>query len=703
MILNEKQIEAINCIDHNLQIIACAGSGKTEVITRRIIKILLSDQCVMPENIVAFTFTEKAAQNMKKRIAETIDEMGVQINVENMFVGTIHSFCKYILNRFSEEYKDVNILDSVKEHLFISKYNEKCGAKTLELSKSLRDSALFSECVDKMIYHADRMNEWRPEVKTAFDEYRKILKEKGYISFSFLIYELIEKIKTNKEIQEYLKTIKHLVVDEYQDVDDLQERLIHNINDYGAKVCVVGDDDQTIYQFRGSNANNMIGFSKRYDDVVTKRLDINYRSEKSIVGIADEVIINNSNRLEKNMIANSSGQGIVGGLVATCQEDEYSEIVDNVISINKRGVDYSDIVVLLRKRTRLSDLINAFESKGIPCQADISDNFFCSETYEHLRMVFDYLVDKTDDNRKKMDEKWETIVEHENYRKALRSIKRADETNERFADILIKFTELSGYANDGNRKYIDAFGKILKDFDSVYQTDSWMFRTDNLKYFLDRENGAKNEYRYTELVENTDGNSVKIMTIHKSKGLEFDVVIIPDLQEGFFPSSKRGGKKWYSVLGGIFEETKDKYDTDIDDERKLFYVAITRAKKELYLYANIEKKDVSPFLLVANETGYLNINIPEVIREHKDYKLRFSSIYEKQEPEDNNTEEEEEYYIDIGAIRRDMLADLYEAAHAAHFGGAYLEADELRQASDDEVLRRAQCSGININNYMKRK
>ena len=616
MKLNEKQREAINCIDQNLQIIACAGSGKTEVIIRRIINILLSDQGVMPENIVAFTFTEKAAQNMKQRIAATIEEMGVQINTESMFIGTIHSFCRYILNRFSEEYRDVCILDTVKEHLFISKYNKKCGADTLGLSKSLRDAALFSECVDKMIYHTDRMSEWPSEAQKAFDEYRSLLKEKRYISFSFLIFELLEKMKTSVEIQNYLKSIKHLVVDEYQDVDDLQERLIHGINDYGAKVCVVGDDDQTIYQFRGSNANNMIGFSERYDDVVTKRLDVNYRSEKAIVGIADEVIANNTNRLEKKMIAASQEQGLVDGFVATSQDDEYSKLVDNVKRIHERGIEYSDIVVLLRKRTRLQDLIAMFDSEGVPCQADLSDDFFSGEHYENLRIVFDYLTDQTQEKKKNLIEKWTTLVPKENLKTAFNAISKANETNDRFADLLVKFTELSGYANDENKKYIDAFSKILEDFDSVYQNDSWFVRTDNLKYFIERDNGAKNEYRYAELVENTNEDGVKIMTVHKSKGLEFDVVLLPDLQEGFFPSAKRGGKKYYSVLGGIFEETKDKYDTDTEDERKLFYVAVTRAKKELYLYVNIEKKDVSPFLLEANETEYLDIDIPIAERKH---------------------------------------------------------------------------------------
>ena len=202
-------------------------------------------------------------------------------------------------------------------------------------------------------------------------------------------------------------------------------------------------------------------------------------------------------------------------------------------------------------------------------------------------------------------------------------------------------------------------------------------RTDNLRNFLSHESGAKYEYRYSELIDDNLDESVNVMTVHKSKGLEFGVVIIPDLQDGFFPPSKPGGRKYYSVLGGIFEENKEKYETDLEDERKLFYVAVTRAKNELYLYANTEKKDVSDFLIEATESQYLDISLT------------------------GETKEMDSNY-DIKAIKHEILEDLYAAAHVAHFGAAYVEADDIRRASDEEILQIAREKRINIEQYKKR-
>lgn len=688
MELNQRQLEAVNCIDHNLQIIACAGSGKTEVITRRIVNILLADPNAHAENIVAFTFTEKAALNMRDRIEKHLESSGLSIDINDMFIGTIHSFCKFVLDKFTDEYVGIRILDTVKEHLFISKYNKDCGASTLGLTKSLRDAALFSECIDKMIYYSNDMEIWPEVAKKSFEEYRNILKKKGFINFSFLIYELLSSINSSDRLKEYFSSIKYLVVDEYQDVDDLQESLIRRINGFGAKVCVVGDDDQTIYQFRGSNADNMIGFSRRYNDVVTINLDINYRSDKAIIDIADKVIKNNSRRLAKSMVSDSANKGIVDGKVEETEDEEYKTISRIIRDRHNSGCVYSDMAILLRKRSTLQRLISKLEENGIPCQADITDEFFTSQYYEDFCAIFDYLIEPNSVNKSNMVERWSGLVDKALLKNAFRNISRANESNSKFAELFKKFTEDSGFYSEENKKYIDAFSRILEDFDSVFQNDSWFVRTDNLKYFIGKDNGAKNEYKYADLLGNSQNDAVNILTVHKSKGLEYEVVLIPDLQEGYFPSSKRGGKKYYSVLGGIFEETKDKYETDLEDERKLFYVAVTRARKELYLFANTEKKDVSTFLREALESRYLNIYIPE------------SKKGENQMA--TNTIEEEEY-IDIKALREDLLDDLYAAAHVAHFGGAYIAAEEARRASDDELIRLARSNGFKPELYKKKR
>lgn len=288
--LTLEQAEAISEIQRNLQIIACAGSGKTEVITRRIANILQSRTDIKPKNIVAFTFTEKAAESMKRRIAKALDDESA---VDGMYIGTIHSFCYHLLNKYTEQFKEHKILDTVKSHLFVERYHNECGMSDLELEPYPRNVNLFLSCIDKMIDDYDGQEQWDEKHKTVFDKYKACLYSRGYIDFSLLIFEAIEQLRKNEAAGQSLKTIKYLVVDEYQDVDDLQEKLISIIVSAGANVCVVGDDDQTIYQFRGSNANNMISFPERYHDVHQVRLEKNFRCTHGVVDIADCVIRNN--------------------------------------------------------------------------------------------------------------------------------------------------------------------------------------------------------------------------------------------------------------------------------------------------------------------------------------------------------------------------------------------------------------------------
>ena len=261
--LTDAQRSAINEISQNLQIIACAGSGKTEVITRRIARIL-REKVIRPKNVVAFTFTEKAAASMKARIASALEsDQYAPPDLDEMFVGTIHSFCWNLLQTYSDKYTDFKILDTVKSHLFIERYSSTCGMSDLGLVPSYHNRILFLDCISKMIDSYGAKNEWTETQISVFDKYMDCLKEHHYLDFSMLIFEAIRQIKESKPVQDYIRSVKYLIVDEYQDIDDVQEILIRSFSSFGANICVVGDDDQTIYQFRGSNAENMIQFANR--------------------------------------------------------------------------------------------------------------------------------------------------------------------------------------------------------------------------------------------------------------------------------------------------------------------------------------------------------------------------------------------------------------------------------------------------------
>lgn len=605
MELNEKQSAAVNCLDHNLQIVACAGSGKTEVITRRIVNILHKKTDVMPENIVAFTFTEKAAENMRLRVERSISDTELIIDTSKMFVGTIHSFCQTLLNDYVAEFKGFTILDEVKEHLFIMKYFKKSGAGCLGLKKC--EFKLFAECIDKMVDAYEEIEKWPKQVKEVFEQYKNLLYEHRFINFSLLILEVLLHLNEPK-VFDRISRIKYLIVDEYQDIDDLQERLIKEISKFGSNVCVVGDDDQTIYQFRGSNAQNMIDFHKRYDDVVTINLDTNYRSGKAILDVADAVISNNDNRLVKKM--KSGNELLMGTVDGSCRSDidaEYHDLSNDIKNLSQT-VDYGNMAILLRKRSRLTELVRVLISENIPYHAEESDEFFESIYYPKFCNVFKYLEKPNDEIRQLLIDDWKNLTKAKNLKMAIRYLSRCCEKNEGFVILFNQFIEEMGFDEEHKvKKYAKGFSRILHDFDQVYTEDSWTIRISDINMFIKLD--VESEYQKASLLESNAENVVQIMTVHHSKGLEFDAVFIPDMQQGFFPSNKIGGKKYYSVLGGVFEDRKNKYESNLEDERKLFYVAITRAKKHLRVYADVEKRGASQFLTEMNQSPYCDIQI----------------------------------------------------------------------------------------------
>ena len=407
MSLTPEQQDAISEIDRNLQIIACAGSGKTEVITRRIANILQSKPDIRPENIVAFTFTEKAAESMKKRIAKALGSDSTY-NIEKMYIGTIHGFCYHLLNKYTEQFREYKILDTVKSHLFVARYCAECGMSDLELEAYPRNINLFLQCIDKMIDDYENADAWTQEHRNVLDKYISCLYSRGYIDFSLMIFETLRQIEGNREVQEYLSRIKYLVVDEYQDVNDLQEKLILRIAETGANICVVGDDDQTIYQFRGSNANNMITFSERYNDVHQVRLEKNFRCAPGIVDIADSVIGHNERRISKKMI--SGATEITAEIEAVRYNDkreQFDAIAEQISELRKSGVPYNEIAILVRKGKVIASASAALDRAGIPFETDSAEHFFAGNYFNRFVTTLQILSDV---DKAKLYECWQDLI-----------------------------------------------------------------------------------------------------------------------------------------------------------------------------------------------------------------------------------------------------------------------------------------------------
>ena len=310
MKFTDSQLKAIHHSDGNLQLIACAGSGKTEVVSRHVAELLrppTSGTGLIPANIVAFTYTEKAAAELKDRIATRCREAHGEIRgMAEMYVGTIHGFCLHLLQDEAPKFLKYDVLNEIQQLLFVDRSSKKSG---LTESADLNGKPL-TRYMDTKLYitalsllREAELNESALRgntVVTGLRNYQTLMDEKGYLDYSSILVEAANILMSDVDLQARLKArVKHVIVDEYQDVNPIQEGIVRQFQTLGARVVVVGDDDQTIYQWRGSDINNILTFADRYPKVSKVALEDNYRSSSGIVETARTFIEQNNERLRK--------------------------------------------------------------------------------------------------------------------------------------------------------------------------------------------------------------------------------------------------------------------------------------------------------------------------------------------------------------------------------------------------------------------
>ncbi len=698
--LTAKQQEAVAEIERNLQIIACAGAGKTEVITRRIANILQSKPDVKPENIVAFTFTEKAAESMKTRIACALQEQSAA-DISGMYIGTIHGFCYHLLKAHVERFQNLRTLDSAKNYLFISRYHRECGMADLCLENYPRNIELFRQCIDKMVDAYEQADAWTTQQKAALEKYIRCLYAHNYIDFTLMLFEALRQIRSNPAVRGYVSQVRYLVVDEYQDVNDLQEKLIRQIAELGANICVVGDDDQTIYQFRGSNADNMISFAERYSDVHQVKLEENYRCAPGIVNIADKVISHNKRRLAKTMIS-ARAELTSNAEAFRCEDKEaqYSEIAERILSLHEAGIPYREMAVLVRKGKIIAPVSAALEQAGIPVESDSAEHFFTGEYCGRFVDTLQILADGVD--KAKLYACWKDVAGRPEITAGFKFLRGCSGSGKpRLGDILCGFLQELSFLDDAaldaaiRKADISAMRVILDDYDEIYGDWQLSRRINDLLKFLGTQ--AAQVYKHHSFREqDTNTDAVQVLTVHKAKGLEFHSVFLPELMKREFPISARGGKKYWHVLGGSFEQNKAKYESDLEDERKLFYVAVTRAKQNLYMSYELSMQPISCFVVESADSKWLKID-----RNDLDYEPKaiaggtlpakaFSGSKNASEAQAEWEEErrQRQAYLDDVRYARRQLYDYYgTATRFCH--GAYGDLDRIKSMSPDEILSEA--------------
>ncbi len=623
----DNQHQAIETLDGNLQIIACAGSGKTQVISQRIVNILREKVAdgIGPSHVVAFTFTEKAAGELKDRIHRLCKEqLGSDIGLAEMYVGTIHGFCLDLLQSYEHRYLKYTVLSDVQQRLLIDRHSQESGLSDLTThdGKPLKrwlDSRLYQKVLS-MVREAeiDETALGDHPIRQALAKYAGLLDRKRYLDYSTLLTEAVRSIATDANLQGKLaERVKYLIVDEYQDVNPLQETLILLLHRFGAQVCVVGDDDQTIYQWNGSDIANILGFSKRYPTVTQIEMGDNFRSSRGVVGSGRRVAEGNAQRLPKTMHSMDKQcyeQGDLLALQFASPEAEAAWIVDKIQALRgrpftendeTRGLTWSDCAILLRSvKNSAEPIVEALRAAGILYFIKGMNRLFETREIAAARSIFYYLNDEIGAQELK-----QTWVDADlglasvflDQAIAWLGAERADWPNRWLTSArslqhtYVGFLEQAQLREErvpagdipgrtrGEIVYynLGKFSQLITDYELVHFHSEAISLYAGFAGFLRHQ--APDYYpEGWEDVGYSHPDAVQIMTVHQAKGMEFPVVFVPALVNNRFPAKRPGGRQWYHIIPRHAVKGADRYLGTVEDERRLFYVAVTRSKKYLY-------------------------------------------------------------------------------------------------------------------------
>ncbi|MGC1239557.1 MAG: ATP-dependent DNA helicase [Acidimicrobiales bacterium] len=642
--------EAAAAVAHrggHVQIIAAAGSGKTEVVSQRVASLLADGES--PETIVAFTFTEKAAEELKERIRErsvallgpsATDKLGL------LYVGTIHGYCFRLLQTYVPRFETYTPLDSNQLTNLLYREANRLGLRQFDQrNRVFFGIELFQQTVDVV------ENEYMEfdaipngNFKDALLKYYATLDNYRLMSFGTQIVEAVRALEEPVVHSTVTADVKHLIVDEYQDVNPAQERLIGLLAkpNGSADVVVVGDDDQAIYQWRGSHVENIVAFSTRYPDVTTFELLANRRSRPDIVTLANGFGKSIPGRINKEMTAvrPSAGPAVSIAVGHLMEQDEADAIALDIEALHESGVSYRDIAILVRGKTAYTRIIDALAVSKIPVQPGGRTGLFEQSEAEVFGATFawisniDWSVSKWKTraaiNLNDLVRRYATVFALDDsqsqalttHLQAWKS-KRDDEnwTPSLVAEFY-KLTDLLGIRNwnlseemQRNRLgTIARFTAVMADYESVTRRSrrdadnpseqvggavggEWFYKN----FALILTNYATGNYDDFDGEDDVLGDGVTLGTIHGAKGLEWPIVFLPSLKEGRFPSDKSGSLKNWLIPRELFNAAR--YEGSDAEERRLFYVALTRARDWLSLSSHqrvsTQSRQPSPYILEA--------------------------------------------------------------------------------------------------------
>ena len=640
--LNEPQREAVTHLNGPLMIIAGAGSGKTKVLTTRIAHLMANG--VDAFNILALTFTNKAAAEMKERIERILGNS----EARNLYIGTFHSVFARILRAEAQKIgyptnftiydtdDSRSVIKAVINELGLDDKQYKPSVVGNRISSAKNDLVYPAEYATNYAIQQEDMRSNRPAIAQIYAAYVSRCFKNGAMDFDDLLLKMNEILQTIPEVlSKYQRKFKYILIDEYQDTNAVQYQITKLLAAMHENICVVGDDAQSIYSFRGATIENILQFQKDYDDVKVVKLEQNYRSSQSILNVANTVIKNNKGQIPKNLwTENSEGEKIC--LVRTMTDNDEGKFVADTIQEQKLRNHYynHDFAILYRTNAQSRSFEESLRRMGIPYRLYGGQSFYTRKEIKDVVAYLKIIINPRD------EESLKRII---NY--PARGIGKttqekcviyANEQNITMFEVISRAAEFGFKA--GTLEALQNFVTMIRYFQSMLtdknaydvavqvgkhtnlvkelftdKTTEGLARYENVQELLnsikewtespsneDGELGDKTLGSYLQQItlltdadddkENTD--VVKLMTIHAAKGLEFGCVFVGGLEETLFPS-------------GMSINTRE----ELEEERRLFYVAVTRAKQRLWLtYANARYRFGQ---LVQNEPSRFIEEMPE--------------------------------------------------------------------------------------------
>ena len=617
--LNDRQKEAVEQTEGAILILAGAGTGKTKTITYRIAN-MIENKHISPFSILALTFTNKAGNEMKERVKGLIGEKAKKVTI-----STFHSFGYSLIRLYYPLLKlkeNIVIYDTDDQKKVLEIINKKYNILLYIPLETKEIISVFSN-IKEMEKDTDDISNfmYSTYLKELYNYYQLYLIEHNAIDFADILLYTKRLLENEIVLSKVQNRYKYIMVDEYQDTNNIQFQIVSMIADKYKNICVVGDENQSIYAFRGADIRNILSFREVYPNAVEIKLEQNYRSTKTIIKASNKVIENNKSKTDKMLwTANETGE-LIQVLENDTDKKEATNIAKKIKELLKKGYEYKDITILYRINAQSRNFEDVFIREKIPYKVYGGLSFYQRMEIKDM-VAFLRLFYNTSDNisllrvinipKRNVGETTKAKIEEyseKNNLSMFKSLKYAKEIKlsgklitelEKFYFLVKKYSEKFEEANDSLdnllSNFLDEVGYFPFMANDVKYKENYDSRVENINEFLNfisefELNSGDNDVlgslldeislKQNSTNEEKEENSINLMTIHTSKGLEFPVVFLVGMVAGVFPSYRC--------------ESEEEYE----EERRCYYVAITRAKKELFISYYISKKDKNGYKIVS--------------------------------------------------------------------------------------------------------